>query len=263
MIQDRRIDAGKEFDWGRTSADYAKYRDIYPEEFYQKIIAHGLCVKGQRVLDLGTGTGVLPRNLYRYGASFVGSDISEEQIEQARRLAAENGQEISFVVSSAESVPFPDDSFDVVTACQCFFYFNHAVVLPRVAAMLRPGGRLAILYMAWLPGEDPIARASEELVLRYNPVWSGTGEIRRPIAIPEEAKGLFAIEASALFDLRVPFTRESWAGRIRACRGIGASLCPEEIAAFERDHQALLRQTAPEEFSVLHYAAMAVLRVLK
>ena len=50
MIQDRRIDAGKGFDWGRTSQDYAKYRDIYPEEFYQKIIEHGLCTKGQQVL---------------------------------------------------------------------------------------------------------------------------------------------------------------------------------------------------------------------
>ena len=263
MIQDRRIDAGKGFDWGRTSEDYAKYRDIYPEECYQKIIQHGLCTKGQRVLDLGTGTGVLPRNLYRYGASFVGSDLSEEQIEQARRLAAENGQEISFVVSSAETAPFPENSFDVITACQCFFYFNHAVALPRIAAMLRPGGKLAILYMAWLPEEDPVAGASEELVLRYNPVWTGAGETRRPIAIPEEAEGLFAVEESELFDLQVPFTRESWAGRIRACRGIGASLRPEEIAAFEREHQALLREIAPESFSVRHYAAMAVLRVLK
>ena len=35
-IVDKRIDAGKAFDWGRTSDDYAKYRDIYPKEFYEK-----------------------------------------------------------------------------------------------------------------------------------------------------------------------------------------------------------------------------------
>ena len=52
-IKDERIDKGKEFDWGRVSKDYAKYRDIYPEEFYKKIVDLGLCIKGQKVLDLG------------------------------------------------------------------------------------------------------------------------------------------------------------------------------------------------------------------
>ena len=33
MITNKNIDNGKSFDWGRTSSDYAKYRDIYPEEF--------------------------------------------------------------------------------------------------------------------------------------------------------------------------------------------------------------------------------------
>ena len=83
-IRDNRIDAGKAFDWGRTSKEYARYRDIYPEEFYRKIVNRGLCVRGQRVLDIGTGTGQLPRNLYSYGAEWTGTDISPEQIDQAK-----------------------------------------------------------------------------------------------------------------------------------------------------------------------------------
>ena len=54
------IDVGKSFNWGKTSKDYAKYRDIYPEEFYQYIINLGLCKDGQKCLDVGTGTGVCP-----------------------------------------------------------------------------------------------------------------------------------------------------------------------------------------------------------
>ena len=57
-IIDERIDGGKAFDWGKTSKDYAMYRDIYPDIFYQKIVDRGLCIKGQNVLDLGTGTGM-------------------------------------------------------------------------------------------------------------------------------------------------------------------------------------------------------------
>ena len=48
MITDKRIDGGKGFDWGKTSGDYAKYRDIYPPEFYQKIVDAGLCTNGNR-----------------------------------------------------------------------------------------------------------------------------------------------------------------------------------------------------------------------
>ena len=73
---------------GRTSEEYAKYRDIYPEDFYRKIVDRGLCTDGQTVLDLGTGTGVLPRNMYKYGAEWTGTDISPEQIKQAKILAA-------------------------------------------------------------------------------------------------------------------------------------------------------------------------------
>lgn len=45
-ITDSNIDNGKAFDWGRISQDYAKYRDIYPEEFYRRITDRGLCVSG-------------------------------------------------------------------------------------------------------------------------------------------------------------------------------------------------------------------------
>ena len=36
-IKDKRIDGGNAFDWGRTSKEYAKFRDIYPDEFYKRI----------------------------------------------------------------------------------------------------------------------------------------------------------------------------------------------------------------------------------
>lgn len=60
--------------------------------------------------------------------------------------------------------------------------------------------------------------------------------------------------------LKVHFTHENWNGRMKACRGIGASLTPEEIENWEREHLRMLRENAPEEFDVLRFAAMAELR---
>ena len=242
-ITDNRIDAGKAFDWGRTSEEYAKYRD-----------------EGQNVLDIGTGTGVLPRNMYRYGARWTGTDISPEQIEQAQTLSAEAGMIIDYKAVSTEEIDFPAGSFDVITACQCFWYFDHERVMPKLAELLKPNGKLLILYMAWLPYEDRIASASEELVLKYSPKWSGAGETRHPIWIPDVAYEYFDLEDHEEYDLMVPFTKESWHGRMKACRGVGASLSAEELRQWDVEHRLLLDEIAPEEFEVLHYAALAVLR---
>ncbi|MDE5565138.1 MAG: class I SAM-dependent methyltransferase, partial [Oscillospiraceae bacterium] len=182
-ITDKNIDGGKAFDWGRTSSDYAKFRDIYPTEFYEKIVKRGLCIKGQNILDIGTGTGVLPRNMVCYGAKWTGTDISENQIRQAKLLS--EGMDIAYHAVPAEKINFPDSSFDVITACQCFWYFDHSVVMPSLFRMLKPDGRILILYMAWLPFEDRIAAESEKLVLQYNPAWSGKEETMHPIWIPE------------------------------------------------------------------------------
>ncbi len=259
LISNEKIDGGKEFDWGRTSDDYARFRDIYPEIFYQKIIRRGLCVEGQDVLDIGTGTGVLPRNMYRFGAKWTGTDISPEQIAAAVRLSREAGMDIRYSAKPAEELDFPDGSFDVITACQCFWYFDHQRVMPMLRNFLRPGGRLLILYMAWLPFEDEIAAASEEIVLKYSPGWSGAGETRKPIGIPDVTFDYFEPEYHEEYDLPVPFTRESWHGRMKACRGVGASLSGEELTAWESEHWRMLTERAPENFSVLHYAAMTVL----
>ena len=259
VITDKRIDEGKAFDWGKTSEYYAKYRDIYPDVFYQKVADRGFCVSGQRVLDLGTGTGVLPRNMYKYGAEWTGIDISPEQISQAKRLAREAGMDIDFKAVSAEKMDFSSESFDVLTACQCFWYFDHAKVAPEFSRILKNEGRLVILYMAWLPFEDEIAGRSEELICKYNPSWSGGGETRHPIYIPDVMYDYFELEDREEYDVKVAFTRESWHGRIFASRGIGASLSPKDLASWDKEHRAFLANV-PDEFEVLHCAAIAVLK---
>ncbi|MBD5517735.1 MAG: methyltransferase domain-containing protein [Lachnospiraceae bacterium] len=257
-IIDKNIDNGIPFDWGRTSSDYAKFRDIYPQQFYQKILDRNLCMAEQAVLDIGTGTGVIPRNMYQYGAKWTATDISENQIEQAKILSA--GMDIDYYTVSTEDIDFPDQSFDVITACQCFFYFNHETAAPKLWRMLKQEGSILILYMAWLPFEDQIAGASEKLVLKYNPDWSGAGETIHQIEMPDCYEEKFQLVYREEFLLEVPFTRESWNGRMKACRGIGASLSEGEISRWEEEHKKLLAQIAPDEFTILHYGAIAELR---
>ncbi len=258
-IKDEKIDNGKAFDWGRTSEIYAKYRDIYPQVFYDKIVNRKLCIEGQNVLDIGTGTGVLPRNMYQYGAKWTGTDISEEQIRQAKYLS--KNMNIEYYVSATEDLKFPDNSFDVITACQCFWYFKHEQIIPNFLQILKPDGCILILYMAWLPFEDKIAGASEKLVLKYSPEWSGAGEKLHQIPIPDSYKNYFECVYHEEYPLKVHFTRETWNGRMKACRGIGASLTEEEISSWEHEHLKLLENIAPNEFDISHYVAMTELKI--
>lgn len=256
MNKNEKIDGGRPFDWSKASADYAKYRDIYPMEFFAPLLENGMCGKGRRVLDLGTGTGVLPRALYSFGGKFTAADSAEGQIEQAKLLS--EGMDISYICSPSEKLEFPDESFDDITACQCFFYFDHDKLAYKLSRMLSDKGKLAVLYLGWLPHEDPIIAESERLIVKYNPAWSGRGETIHKNHIPNVYYEYFRTVMDTASCLEVPFTREGWHGRIKACRGVGASMDEETLAAFEAEHKAFLA-TLPESFTLKHFAAITIL----
>ena len=112
--------------------------------------------------------------------------------------------------------------------------------------------------MAWLPFEDEIAGKSENLVLKYSPNGSGAGETVHPISIPACYDSSFDRTYHEEYRLKVHFTRETWHGRMRSCRGIGASLTTDEIRSWEHEHLKML-ENYPPEFDILHYAAMSEL----
>lgn len=246
------IDPGRVIDWGKTSHEYALYRPGPPDRFYDLLRTLGVGLSGQRILDLGTGTGVLARRFAASGACVAGIDVSPEQLRMARSLADTDGVEVDWRVAAAEALPFPDAEFDVLTANQCWLYFDPDRATAEVHRVLKPGGVLVTSHFSWLPRVDPVARATEALVLQHNPAWSASdfsGEI--PTA-PAWTAGRFDVRAGFYFDEDVPFTIDTWSGRIRACRGVGATLSPDEVQRFDQAHRRMLLELAGERFTVRH-----------
>ena len=130
------IDDGRPIDWSRTSADYAEHRPGPPARLFDVLAALGIGRPGQRLLDLGTGTGLVAREFARRGAIASGTDIAAGQIEAARRSAADEGLAVDFVVAPAEACPFANASFDAVTASQCWMYFDIERTLAEVRRVL-------------------------------------------------------------------------------------------------------------------------------
>ncbi|MCL1806328.1 MAG: class I SAM-dependent methyltransferase [Oscillospiraceae bacterium] len=250
LIQLDGIDGGEGFSFGKTAEDYAKYRDIYPDSFYKTLLGYQIGTAGQTVLDLATGSGVLPRKMNPYGAKWTGADISEEQIKMAKELS--KNLCIEYIVCPADVIPLPDNSFDAVTACQCFWYFPEKTALPEIRRVLKKGGRFAILFMMPLAAESDIVRKSEELVLKYNPSWSGAGYKRTKPAKRSWDGELFQSIELVDYTENLEFTRESWCGRMKSCRGIGASLTPELVDQYDREHFNALTEIAGETLSIPH-----------
>lgn len=235
------IDGNNDFDFGRTSEHYARYRDIYPQSMYDRLTALGIGKPDQQILDLGSGTAVLPVNLYHTGACFTATDIAENQIAAGRRLAADRGMErIGFKVCAAEDTGFEADRFDAVTAVQCFPYFDAEKAAAEIFRVLKPRGLFCKILMDWLPKEDAVIREMIETVLRYNPAWTPEGFSESACDFPLWARDRFAREAVIAYDEALVFTGEAWLGRVLTCRGVGASLAPEAIAAFEEEYRAVL-----------------------
>jgi SAM-dependent methyltransferase len=130
-------------------------------------------VGGKDVVELGCGTAYVSAWLARRGARPVGVDLSAEQLETARRMQQKHGLEFPLVHASAEAVPLPDASFDlVVSEYGASIWCDPDLWIAEAARLLRPGGELVFLVngtflMLTSPDVDPVVPAGTELLRPY------------------------------------------------------------------------------------------------
>ena len=105
---------------------------------------------GWRVLDVATGTGNAAIAAARLGCTAVGVDYVPALLDRGRVRAAAEGLEVELLEGDAESLPFPDASFDAVTSVfGCMFAPDHERAAAELARVCRPGGTLALA--SWTP----------------------------------------------------------------------------------------------------------------
>lgn len=132
--------------WNRIS-------DIYLREIDRRLgpVADGVILRaalhpGERVLDLGTGTGAVAERaspIVAPGGRVTGVDISPEMLAVAnRRLTASGLANVDLREGRAEDIPAEAAAFDVVLACLSMMYvIDRARAAREIARVLRPGGR--------------------------------------------------------------------------------------------------------------------------
>ncbi|GAB7129182.1 class I SAM-dependent methyltransferase [Silvimonas sp. JCM 19000] len=232
--------------FGNTAEDYRRYRAGFPIEFFTQAAAHGVGLAGQQILDIGTGTGTLARGFAQRGAQVIGMDPATALLEQAVGMAQEEGVHVDFRVGRAEQTGLADASLDVVSAGQCWHWFDRPAAAQEAWRVLRRGGTLMMAHFDWLPLPGNVVAATEDLILKYNPGWSAAGGSGiHPRWFADLATAGFSGIQSFSFDLPVYYSPKAWRGRIRASAGVAASLDAETVARFDAALAALLQTNFP------------------
>jgi SAM-dependent methyltransferase len=149
--------------WGDRPRDWAEIEDQQVPTYAEAIRRVGVTA-GQRVLDIGCGTGVFLRLVAERGAVPFGLDASEALLEIAR----ERVPEADLRLGDMELLPYEDETFDLVTGFNSFFFAADLV------AALREAGRVAkpgapVVIQVWGPPERCDFEAQKQAARRYLP----------------------------------------------------------------------------------------------
>ncbi|KIW05888.1 uncharacterized protein PV09_03083 [Verruconis gallopava] len=181
-----------------SAASYAAFRPTYPHSLYQTVLCYHRGAKN-RLVDLGCGTGIVPRYLSKEFKQVIGTDPSPVMIKKARESTLESEYpNVDYRLSSAESLPFlEDNSVDMVVAAQAAHWFDYSRLFPELKRVLRKEGTVAFwgykdhvyigypeaskIMLQYCYGKDP----DRQLGPYWEPGRSITVEKLRPIKPPQ------------------------------------------------------------------------------
>ncbi len=190
---------------------YERARPGYPDEAVHWLVGD----EPRDVIDLGAGTGKLTGSLVALGHRV----IAVEPLDEMRAELEVALPDVAAIAGSAEAIPLPDASTDVVTSAQAFHWFDHAKALPEIARVLRPGGRLALVWNSRDDSDPWMARLSEII---------GNETVQEVDVVPVLVEsGLFVRVERAQFELEQVLDRDGLLDLVLS-RSYLAKLSPAE-----------------------------------
>ena len=156
-------------DEGERWAAHADRYEATGTRYGEALLRAAAVRSGDRVLDIGCGTGSSTRELARLAASgsVLGVDLSTKMLQHARAMAEREGlTNVTFEQADAQVHPFPDKAFDVaVSSFGAMFFADPVTAFANVRRSLRPGGRLAIVSWREISDNEWITAIRDALAL--------------------------------------------------------------------------------------------------
>jgi SAM-dependent methyltransferase len=133
---------------------YDRFRPTYPDAVIEELL--GPVPSGLEVLDVGCGTGIASRQIAQRGAKVLGVELARRMAEIAR------GHGVDVEIAAFEGWDAAGRTFDRVTSAQAWHWLDLPVATAKAASVLRPGGRLCLIWNAGCQPDD-LADALEEV----------------------------------------------------------------------------------------------------
>lgn len=215
---------------------YERGRPGYPDEAVRWLVGDAPV----DVVDLGAGTGKLTRGLVAQGHRVTAIEPLDEMRSQLEAVLPE----IRALRGSAERIPLPDACADVVASAQAFHWFDHDDALPEIARVLRPGGRIALVWNS-RDDQDPWTARLSSII--------GNESIEESDVVPvlDESR-LFGPVETASFGFRQVLDRDGLLDLVLS-RSYLAKLPPPERQPVLEAVGALFDETAGGEGALLAY----------
>jgi len=234
-------------DFGKSADDYTKYWLGFPPEYMDRLAKHGIGTAGQRVIDLGTGTGLFAIEFARRGCVVTGLDPSADLLEKAKENASAANVPMKFVLGFAEDTSEPAGQYDVATAATAWHWFDRVKAGQEVLRLLRPGGRLVISVLEWhgLPGN--VLDRTSQLIRQYRPAnsISNSSVLRYPDWTTELVQAGYTDWDLSSYVTSITYSHDQWRGRVRASQAVGPSMDAETVQRFDNEMEKMLRQEFP------------------
>lgn len=148
--------------FGRAAEEYERGRPGYPGPAIDWLTGHLGLGPERAVLDVGAGTGKLTRTLVPSGARLV----AVEPVAQMRSVLERQVPGVEALAGRAEDIPLPVGSVDAIVCGQAFHWFDGPRALAEFHRVLRPGGRLGLIWNR-RRSDQPVHRAIDEIIERY------------------------------------------------------------------------------------------------
>lgn len=203
------------------SADYVKYRPSYPAAAIDAVLEGLGKSENLTAADVGAGTGISARLLAERGVRVIGIEPNAEM-----RKAAEEHARVEYQGGTAEATGLGDASMDLVLCAQAFHWFRQAEALSEFARVLKPGGRVALVWND-RDNDDPLTGGYNRAILTASGDHPAARRFARPDSLFESKLFARARERSC------PYTQVlDESGLIG--RATSASYVPKSGSAYER-----------------------------